>query len=66
MENPACNMEVLIEVTKEGIIFEDCDQPARWKHPRWPGGIYCDDCKEKLEDFFPDNWQRIEEDENGK
>jgi len=66
MGNLTCNMEVLIEVTDKGIVFEDCGNPAKWQHPRWPTGIYCDECKEKLEDFFPNNWILIEEDQDGK
>ena len=49
-----CNMEIY----KKGF----CNEPAEWKHPRWPDGLFCDEHKEVLEDFFKDNWERIDKD----
>jgi hypothetical protein len=57
-----CNMEKFNDFGK----FEQCGEPAIWKHPRWPTGVYCEDHKRTLEQFFPNDWQKIEELENLK
>jgi len=46
-----CNMEIF----KKGL----CDEPAEWKHPRWPGGLFCDGHKRRYKDFFNSEWERI-------
>jgi len=44
-----------IEKYKKGF----CGQEAKWKHPRWPTGYYCDEHKETLSSFWPDDWKRL-------
>ena len=44
-----------IETYGEGL----CNGPAEWKHPRWPTGLYCNEHKKILEDFFKGNWEKI-------
>jgi len=61
MENLACNVWKFNKGTD--II---CGKPAKWKHPRWPTGMYCEEHKKLLAEFFPNNWSLIKEDENGK
>lgn len=39
-----------------------CGKPAKWKHPRWPTGMYCEEHKKLLAEFFPNNWSLIKED----
>ena len=51
-----CNMEHY-----EGNgVYVKCGKEARWIHPRWPTGLYCDECKELLERFFKGDWQEID------
>jgi len=33
-----------------------CGQPAAWRHPEYPAGAFCEDCKKAAESFFPNNW----------
>ena len=61
MGSQACNIE---EYTDNGLA--ECGKTALWKHPRWPTGTYCDQHKESLEDFWPNNWTRIKENKDDK
>lgn len=51
LHHKKCN----IEKYKKGF----CGQEAKWKHPRWPTGYYCDEHKETLSSFWPDDWKRL-------
>ncbi len=57
MESPLCNTRRL-----KNKVMSDCDNPAEWKHPRYPEGLFCEYCKTNVEPFFPTKWARIKED----
>lgn len=40
-----------------------CGMSAKWKHPRWPTGTFCDEHKETLEKIWPDDWLFLDEEE---
>ena len=50
-----------VDKYKNGALIE-CGKPAKWRHPRWPDGVFCDGCQEDIASFFPDDWSKIEED----
>jgi len=56
-----CNMEIYKRPSDgyKGL----CNEQAEWKHPRWPTGLFCDEHKRDLEDFFKSDWERIDKDE---
>jgi len=61
MERTLCNMEKFINHD-----FVECGGAAKWSHPRYTDGVFCDNCKEKVSAFFAKNWTRIKEDQDGK
>lgn len=50
-----CNMEIM----QKGILIP-CGQLAKWKHPRYPTGLFCDHHKNTLAYFFKSDWSLIE------
>jgi hypothetical protein len=46
-----CNTEQIINGTPQF-----CGKPAPWRHPRYPTGAFCDDCRNYLVRYFPNNW----------
>ncbi len=56
MGHELCNVSKLED---EGFV--ECCNPAIWKHPRYPTGVFCDSCKEDVASFFHSNWTRIKE-----
>lgn len=48
-----------MEIYNEGALHE-CGEQAEWKHPRWPDGLFCDDHKKLLKNFFKEGWKKIE------
>lgn len=38
-----------------------CGERAPWRHPRYPTGAFCDECKEILAGFLTSNWTRVED-----
>ena len=44
----SCNTEVY----KIGV----CGKPARWTHPRYPTGVFCDDHHNTLSQFLRNDW----------
>lgn len=61
MGHALCNMEKLGDSG-----FKKCGQDGKWQHPRYPTGVFCDNCKEDVASFFHSNWTRIEEAKDGK
>ncbi|KKN11117.1 hypothetical protein LCGC14_1029640 [marine sediment metagenome] len=57
MAAAGCNMTKL-----KHPAFVECGKPAKWRHPRWPTGAFCDSCQEDVADFFPNDWSIIKED----
>ncbi len=56
--NEAANqVERLVSCNMERYGKGLCGKSAKWKHPRWSTGIYCDGHKNTLEQFFPDGWE---------
>jgi hypothetical protein len=51
-----CNVEKYIK----GLFFS-CGKAAKYKHPRYPDGYFCEKCKEDVASFFPKDWSLIEE-----
>jgi len=39
--------------------LHECGKQARWKHSRWPDGLFCDEHKKLLETFFKGGWKKI-------
>jgi hypothetical protein len=58
-----CNVTVVVKNDKK--VCEECGKEAVWAHPRWPEGIYCEEHKEELVNFFPRGWYKVKEDLNG-
>lgn len=52
-----CNCEIM---TDKGLKL--CNKPAIWKHPRYLDGKFCEECKENVAYFFPNDWCLLEED----
>jgi len=61
MGNTTCNCEKF----KAGALME-CGKNGVWEHPRWSGGVFCEECRENILVFFPMAWIRIKEDKDGK
>lgn len=49
---PKCNMEIYSPKPRRF-----CGEPGKWKHARYPDGVFCDDHKLLLEKFLPDGWK---------
>jgi hypothetical protein len=45
--------------TDHGLV--ECDEPACWKHPRYPTGVFCEKHKKSVAYFCPNGWSRVEE-----
>lgn len=56
-----CGMERLVE----GKLVR-CPERARWEHPRYPDGGYCDRHRKMIAEFFPNGWTEIRPDASGE
>jgi hypothetical protein len=59
-----CGMERAERVGSE-LFFIRCPKPARWKHPRYPEGGYCDAHKQLIAHWLPDGWSPLEGEKSG-
>ena len=58
-------MEITVTCNCKKFIdhkFQECGKSAKWKHPRYPDGKFCNGCKEDISSFFPNDWSLLEED----
>ena len=54
-----CNhLDVLYQppLVREGL----CRELGRWKHPRYPTGVFCNHHKEIIKGFYPIDWSLLE------
>lgn len=55
---PPASEPVATCTAKPGGV-QECGKPAKWRHPNFPTGAYCDECRKQAESFFPNNWTEL-------